>query len=155
MLPRLTPQESWMDFITEGRQFHKAALGGLNRPDVFSPEILYNLLAMAMEKYIMGLLMYRKSLPDNHTFRDLVDGLRRMEAQDPKYSGPRLADELAEELLALDAFQEICSVEGYARRGPSVEEIRNMTRTSARLREYVMAGLPPEAMTQDGGDAGK
>ncbi len=153
MLPRLSPTESWSDFITQGRQFHKAALGGLKRTEVFTSEILYNMLAMAMEKYIMGLLMYRKNLPDNHTFRDLVDGLRRMEAQSEDYSGPRLTDELAEELLALDAFQEICSVEGYARQPPSEEEILRMSRTCAKLKEYVEAGVPPEMVRQDAGTA--
>ncbi|WP_152555186.1 hypothetical protein [Desulfonatronum thiodismutans] len=154
MLPRLTPTEFWRDFIAEGRQFHKAALGGLKRTEVFTPEILYNMLAMAMEKYIMGLLMYRKNLPDNHTFRDLVDGLRRMEARSENYSGPRLTDELAGELLALDAFQEICSVDGYARQPPSNEEILRMSRTCAKLQEYVDAGLPPETTTRDGAAAG-
>ncbi|WP_052813222.1 hypothetical protein [Desulfonatronum thioautotrophicum] len=153
MLPRLPSTESWRDFINEGRQFHKAALGGIKRSEIFTTEILYNLLAMAMEKYIMGLLMYRKNLPDNHTFRDLVDGLRRMEAQSEDYSGPRLTNKLAEELLALDAFQEICSVEGYARRPPSEEEILRMSQTCASLQEYVEAGLPPEAVKQDGGAA--
>jgi len=149
MLPRLTPRESWQDFIAEGRQFHKAALGGLKRTEVFTPEILYNLLAMAMEKYIMGLLMYRKNLPDNHTFQDLVDGLRRMEAQSGATSSPRLTDALAEELLALDAFQEICSVDGYARQAPNEAEILRMSQTCARLQEYVQAGLPPETAIQD------
>ena len=153
MLPRLTPTESWREFMAQGRQFHKAALGGMKRTEVFTPEILYNMLAMAMEKYIMGLLMYRKNLPDNHTFRDLVDGLRRMEAQSADSSGPRLTDELAGELLALDAFQEICSVDGYARQPPSDEEILRMSRTCARLQEYVEAGLPPETATQDAGAA--
>lgn len=154
MLPRMPPTEFWRDFIAEGRQFHQAALGGLKRPEVFTPEILYNMLAMAMEKYIMGLLMYRKNLPDNHTFRDLVDGLRRMEARSEDSSGPRLTEELAGELLALDAFQEICSVDGYARQSPSDEEISRMSRTCAKLRKYVDAGLPPEAAARDGGAAG-
>ena len=147
MLPRLTPTESWREFMAQGRQFHKAALGGLKRTEVFTPEILYNMLAMAMEKYIMGLLMYRKNLPDNHTFRDLVDGLRRMEAQSADSFGPRLTEELAGELLALDAFQEICSVDGYARQPPSDEEILRMSRTCANLLEYVEAGLPPDTAT--------
>ncbi|SDB40564.1 hypothetical protein SAMN05660653_01949 [Desulfonatronum thiosulfatophilum] len=147
ILPRLTPKESWMEFIAEGRQFHKTALGGINRPEVFTPEILYNLFAMAMEKYIMGLLMFRKNLPDNHTFQDLVDGLRRMEAQAGEALVASLDEELAGELQALDAFQEICSVEGYARRAPNEEEILKMSRTCTKLREYVEAGLPRESAT--------
>jgi len=59
----------------EGEGFYKASKGALTRPEVFTPLISYNILAMAAEKYCMSLCYLQGCLPDNHTFHDFADTL--------------------------------------------------------------------------------
>ena len=41
----------------------------------YSPDLLYNLCAMAIEQYFMALCVYKNVLPENHRFSDLVDAV--------------------------------------------------------------------------------
>ncbi len=119
--------ETHETFFEEGRKYLKTARGGLKRPEVFTEEILYNVVAMAMEKTIMGILIYNGTLADNHTFSDLVDALRRIKAVD---------DETAADLLDFEQYQTICSVfDGYQRKKMDREVILRMVDTAAAIEE--------------------
>jgi len=106
--------EKWSEFMTEGDAYLKTARGGQKRPGVFTPEILYNLLAMAIEKHIMAALIFKGTLADNHTFTDMIHSARKLCPLD---------DALIEKLIQLESYQEICPVfDGYNRKEfPSVE----------------------------------
>lgn len=100
--------EKWSEFMTEGDAYLKTARGGQKRPGVFTPEILYNLLAMAIEKHIMAALIFKGTLADNHTFTDMIHSARELCPLD---------DELIEKLIELESYQEICPVfDGYNRK---------------------------------------
>jgi hypothetical protein len=72
-------EDEWRTFIDDGDRYLKAAAGGAaRRPEVFTPEILYNLSAMAIEKHAMGYLMVHRRMPENHTLRDLMDAIRKL-----------------------------------------------------------------------------
>lgn len=135
LLPKLPSLSGWKPFLDEAEAFNRIAVKGPGRPAVFTPEILYNIIAMAIEKYVMAYLIHARNLPDNHTMADLVDGLRRV---------GNLDDDLAEELLFIDSFQEICSVDNYNRTVPTDAEIRRMIGTCNRIREVVLSRLPSE-----------
>lgn len=112
-------------FLEEGDQYLRAALGGLRRPAVFTPEILYNLFAMAIEKHFMGLLAARGALPENHTFTDLVAAARRVVDLDA---------DLAAELLDLETFQNLCpAFDGYTRATPGPEAVARLAAAALRV----------------------
>jgi len=95
-------------FMEEGDAYLKAARGGQKRPGVFTPEILYNLLAMSIEKHIMAALIFKGTLADNHTFTDMIQSAKELCPLD---------DALIEKLIELERYQEICPVfEGYHRK---------------------------------------
>jgi len=120
-----TPDLGSAAFLEEGDQYLKAALGGLRRPQVFTPEILYNLLAMAVEKHFMALLTVRGTLPENHTFTDLVDAARQVVGLDA---------DLEAELLALETFQNLCpAFDGYARTAPDTQTIDRLVAAALRV----------------------
>lgn len=106
--------DKWQEFMQEGDAYLKTARGGQKRPGVFTPEILYNLLAMAIEKHMMAALIFKGTLADNHTFTDLIHSARELCPLD---------DTLIEKLIALESYQEICPVfDGYNRKEfPSAE----------------------------------
>ena len=67
--------EAYRDFQREGDAYLKTARGARKRPQVFTPTILYGILSLAIEKHLMAILLQVDQLPDNHTFRDLVDAM--------------------------------------------------------------------------------
>ncbi len=122
-------EKEWTRFTDEGAQFLKTARNAVRkRRKVFTPDILYNLIAMSIEKYIMGYLLYRKNLPDNHTLGDLMDALRRV---DP------VEDDLCDRIIRMDRFQEICCITTYSREMPQVKDIEEMLTLGERIRDFV------------------
>ncbi|MDR9501526.1 MAG: hypothetical protein RI601_07000 [Desulfurivibrionaceae bacterium] len=116
---RRDPIGGWQDFLKEGGQFLATAVNGhAKRQEVFTSEILYNLVGMAIEKLVMALLMQSGNLPYNHTMHDLVESMEEFLPGD-------LAN-LGEELKALDGFQEICDIASYNITPPTMAEIAGM-----------------------------
>jgi hypothetical protein len=131
---RLLQIDDWRQYIKEGGQYlHTACEAAERRGEVFTPEILYNLTAMAIEKFIMGYLMSRGDLADNHTMRDLVEALERNAGPQP---------ELGAKLRYLDAFQEICDLETYSRKPALPEDIPEILAIGQLVREFVTERVP-------------
>lgn len=117
--------ETYKDFLEDGRKFLKTARGGLRRPEVFTEEILYNILGMAIEKSIMGILMYHGTLADNHTFTDLLNSLQQVTEVDPK---------IVADLYEFESYQNLCPVfEGYETKKVSFDVIHRMLESASTI----------------------
>lgn len=123
-----TENETWKQFLNEGKQFFKTASNGVGKPEKFTPDILYNIVSMSIEKYIMAFLMKSKNLPFNHTLQDLLDGIKKVTNVDR---------DLEERLIHLNSFQEICSVDQYSRKSPSNEDIEYMVTTAKIVANFI------------------
>lgn len=122
--------KGWEEYLHEGNQYLTTARNAFaGQRHAFTAEILYNVIAMAIEKLVMGALMQSGNLPYNHTMRDLA------EAMEEHFPG-RLGT-IRERLLALDAYQEICDLDTYHRTPPTMEEIPAMLSLAMELREVV------------------
>ncbi len=125
---------SWQTFIDEGHRFYMtAANGSAKRAEVFTPDILYNLISMAIEKFIMGFLLYHNRMPDNHTLEDLIVALQKVED---------VGEDLYNRVLNMDRFQEICSVFTYQRKTPGSEDIAEMLDVGRLIQAFVGDRLP-------------
>ena len=142
LIPRGAIQ-GWQDFRREGEGFLKTATAAYTkRPEVFTAEILYNLVAMAIEKLVMAALMRYGTLPYNHTMADLVEAMEQ--------TFPGAIQGLRAGLLQLDKYQQICDLDTYRITPPGRREIPAMLDLGARMQELVaekiMAGAArPEA----------
>ena len=126
------PIEGWEEFLHEGAAYLKTAHGAYAKErKVFTPEILYNVIAMAIEKFAMAALMRYGALPCNHTMGDLV------EAMENTFPGA-LAD-IREDILGMDRYQEICDVEAFTIRPPERDRIPGMLDVATRLQSLVQA----------------
>ncbi|HEB49790.1 MAG TPA: hypothetical protein ENI89_04195 [Desulfobulbus sp.] len=130
----------WEEFLEQGEGYLKTATRGYaGRRKIFTPEILYNLIAMAIEKFVMAALMRQGSLPCNHTMADLVEAMEAL--------FPDLIAEFREDLLALDRYQEICALDTFHIRPPSMDEIPAMLDLARHLRNILenaeAQGAPP------------
>jgi hypothetical protein len=120
--------EKWSEYMTEGDAYLKTATGGTKRPGIFTPEILYNLLAMAIEKHIMAALVFKGTLADNHTFSDLIDSAKAI---------CPLSDSVVTKLLDLEVYQNICPVfDGYNRDPFPVEQVPEMIDVAAQIQQW-------------------
>lgn len=103
----LTPLDSiraiqgWEEFLEDGRGYLQTATEAFRKErTIFTPAILYNLSAMAIEKFVMAALMYRGTMPYNHTMTDLVEAMEE--------NFPGAITHMREGLLRLDTYQDIC-----------------------------------------------
>jgi hypothetical protein len=103
-------KEGWEQFLEDGRGFHRTVLGGLKRPEVFTPEIIQNIAAMGIEKYFMALFARRGILPRNHTMGDFTEEIKAFMS---------LPEDLEASLLYFDSLQNICSFDDFRITKPS------------------------------------
>lgn len=122
----------WQEFLKEGNQFLSTAKNAYaNKRKAFTAEILYNLVAMAIEKHIMALLMKSGNLPYNHTMHDLVESMEEFL--------PDTLKGLGDKIKALDAFQEICDKESYSIITPSMSEVSRMIDLAKEVQTITLA----------------
>lgn len=106
--------QSWVVFYRDGCAFERTARGAVHRAHVFTPEILQNLVAMAIEKYFMAICLKRGQLPYNHTMADLLEAMKDKIV---------IPDETQKTLLYMDQLQQICSVELFHIEKPRAEDV--------------------------------
>ena len=94
-------------WLKEGRQFLQIAQRSYQSRNKLTPEILYNVLGLAVEKCLMAALDMHGRLPDNHTFTDLIDATKQVGEIDVS---------IADQLRKFESYQNICPVfAGYHR----------------------------------------
>lgn len=118
--------DDWEQYRLEGEQFLNLAAGAfLRKKKSFTPEILYNLIAMGIEKLVMAALMEIGRLPYNHTMHDLVAALEEWL--------PETIRGMEDSVRELDSYQEICDPYICTIKVPTAAEIENMLALARRL----------------------
>lgn len=123
----------WHIFLRDGEQFLKTAQSAyLKGRKEFSPDVLYNLTCMGIEKLIMAFLMKRGDLAENHTMGDLLIALERHIGKN---------QDIAAKLHYLDTFQEICDLDTYVVRQPSADDTKKIVNIGADLHTHLTPHL--------------
>jgi len=124
--------DDWGQYRLEGQQYLNLADAALTKKKAaFTPIILYNIFAMAIEKLVMSALMEVGRLPYNHTMYDLVGAMELWLPE--KIAG------MGERLRALDRYQEICDLENTQIIEPTAEELEQMLQVSRELERSLLA----------------
>lgn len=119
----------WHIFLRDGEQFLNTARAAHDKNKKgFSPEVIYNLVCMGIEKLIMAFLMQRGDLAENHTMGDLLRALEKHLGSNP---------DIHEKLLFLDSFQEICDLDTYVTRKPTDDDLKKMLTSGGDLHSYL------------------
>jgi hypothetical protein len=108
---------NWQTWLEQGDQYLRASTPK-SRINRFGTVIRYNLISMSLESYVMAILDYHHTLPDNHTFTDLITALDVVMP---------LENTLKKRILLYENIQSICSVEKYHRSSPTEEELQDLT----------------------------
>ncbi len=125
--------QSWKEFWERGESYLRVAEKGLQRPDKFNAAALYNIVALAIEGLFMGRFVAAGTLPRNHTLLDLVEEERELGS---------LPDDVAERLIAMDAFQNLCSLAAYERKEATREDIVSFVSLASQVRDILSVRLP-------------
>jgi acyl-CoA thioesterase len=130
-LPPVEAVNGWGRFLRDGEGYLKTAVNAHeNRKEIFTPENLYNVTAMAIEKFVMAALMRHGAMPYNHTMADLVEAMEK--------TFPHTMDDIREGLLALDKYQQICAIDTYNISPLSMDEILDMLELAQKVRQLVV-----------------
>ncbi len=124
--------QEWKRFVDEGDKYLKAAIGGAKRRDVFTPELIYNIVAIAVEKHLMGYLLYHRRMPENHTLRDLIRAVKEIAP---------ITDDLEQKINCMDSFQEICCLSTYNRRIPNETDVVLFFELGRDIQDFVEKAL--------------
>ncbi len=127
----MQPIQGWEEYLQDGKAFLKTATAAYaGNKEAFTPEILYNIIAMGIEKFVMAALMRQGKMPYNHTMKDLVEALDE--------AFPGAINGIREGLLHLDGFQEICDLEGFSITPPDMKEIPVMLELAAKMQAFAI-----------------
>lgn len=137
-LRQVQPIQGWEEFLHDGEGFLQTAVAAHEkRKKVFTAEILYNIIAMAIEKFVMAALMRHGTMPYNHTMVDLTAAMEE--------TFPGKLDGIRDRLLHLDAYQDICDLDGFSITPPPMEEVPAMLELAETLQSLVTQRLIPNA----------
>ncbi|MFH1217878.1 MAG: hypothetical protein V1706_15400 [Pseudomonadota bacterium] len=123
----------WRKYFSEGDQFLALAGKGIHNLEKFSPETLYNVVAMGIEKHLMALFLYNNNLPEGHTLTNLL-------SYGEKYL--TIDGDILRTLAFMDSLQEICSLDDTHRRTPTLAELEMMVKVAVRIQQKVQESLP-------------
>lgn len=122
--------DNWRDYQRDGEQFLNTAVAAYKKKKrAFSPDTIYNLTCMAIEKLIMAFLMKNGDLAENHTMGDLHRALTRHLGHEQS---------LEEKLMFLDTFQEICDLDEYNIRIPTADDVEKILSIGEDIRTLLM-----------------
>ncbi len=91
---------SWNDFYSQGIQYMAAVERSVSNGDFFTPVLVYNITAIAIEKLIIGACMFSGNIPYSHTLSEMAGFAKNI---------INLDDTLADDLNTMDRLQMICS----------------------------------------------
>lgn len=126
--------DGWDEFLKDGGAFlNTAQKAYIQSRRAFTPEILFNIITMSIEKFVMAAVMRYGSMPENHTMTDLVRALETVFPEDLTH--------LKDGLLKLDSYQEICDLDSFAISPPTLDEIPDMLKLAFSLHELVLTKI--------------
>ena len=104
---------NWNSWLLQGDQYLKAITpkSGKSR---FDTVVRYNMISMSLEAYVMAIMDFHKTLPQNHTYTDLLIGLETV---------VQLDENLKKRILKYENIQSICSIEKYHTVAPTEDEL--------------------------------
>lgn len=129
-LASIQPIQGWQEFLEDGKGYLRTADGAyLNGNRIFTPGILYNIIAMAIEKFVMAALMWHGTMPYNHTMTDLVDSMEE--------TFPAAIADIKDGLLKLDTYQDICDPYDFKIVEPAMDDIPAMLSLAKKMQHLV------------------
>jgi HEPN domain-containing protein len=94
----------------------------------FSDELVFNILSMSIEKFLVGLLMSKGIMPANHVIKHLLN-----ETEEHF----KISKVVQKTLSTVDDYLYICSMDSFTSKVPTKEEMANLLAATEKLKVFV------------------
>lgn len=105
---------TWDDFYSYGVMYMSIVEKSAARRDHFTPVLIYNMSAIAIEKLIMGVLIQNGTLPFCHTLSGMAEFSKNIIGFD---------EGLVNDMNVMDSMQMICSEDDISSKIPEIEDV--------------------------------
>ncbi len=109
-----TENPTWNEFYSEGILYMRTAEKSIRRAEIFTPVIIYNVTAIAIEKLLMGACLSGGHLPFCHTLSGMADYAKSIIGLD---------ENLVNDMNIMDSMQMICLEESFSSKEPDLEDV--------------------------------
>jgi len=107
----------YQSVLKEANGYYSAAKGGYNKQKKFSTDLTFSIMAMAIEKYLVAILLADDILPEGHTVSGLIEEIERKMPLD---------EEMKKHLLKVDEYMFLCSLDAFKAKTPTAEEMEDL-----------------------------
>jgi hypothetical protein len=133
----LSSISDWHDHVRAGAQYIQTAVGGLQRREVFTNELVFQLAAMGIEKIIVGLCQYYGRMPSDHTLSGLLTDLAAVRPLD---------EALAERVRRVEMIDDMCTLDAERRIPPGDIEVQLALLTGREVAVFARQHVPWDAI---------
>jgi len=117
------------DIMIKGADsYYNSARGAFYKDSKFTTELIFNILTMAVEKYLVGLLMSKGIMPENHVIKYLLEETELYFTLDKT---------VHQNLTKVDEYLYICSLDSFTKKVPSRDELESMIMALDNLKNFV------------------
>lgn len=130
----------YREFYLDGKSYFASARGKSAKKSVFTIELRFDLLGMAIEKLLMSILLKNGTLPDIHILGEMG---KTVHAFSP------LPEWVLQNLEAMDKHMHICSLNDYRRTEPTAAEFDSYLNAAEIIADMAAATVEGTAHVSD------
>jgi len=124
-------QSTYKTFLDAGEKYAQTSYSLVQKKKRFSADLVYNIMALSIENYLVGFLQSKGDLPESHTLLDIILYVK-------KYHD---VGNLEQEIKWMNRFQEVCCIDFYKRRVPNDEDLDIMLDLNGKVKKLVESGI--------------
>ncbi len=120
-------EEEWKEYYNNGLAYCRTALAVRSRKEKFGTVVLYNLIGLALEGMLTGMIMKNGEMPEHSGVGSMLRILKE------KYDMPL---SFKEESRFFNKFMNFCSLDVTPQEDPSADDIDRMLDFLVRVKEW-------------------
>ena len=120
-------------YVEAGNSYLRTAQRGHRRDSVFNGTMIYHILCLSIEKYLMGIFCFHNAIPQHSTLSHMVQ-----EAAD----FADLPADLIEQVRAMDSVLNLCDPAAPLQAVLTESQLGSMIRVGERIRDVASAHIP-------------
>ena len=125
--------ESYFD---AGNSYLETAKRGHRRSTVFTGTMIYHVLCLSIEKFLMGIFCYHNAIPQHSTLSHMIQEVAAF---------TDMPDELIEQVKSMDSVLNLCDPSAPLQAVLTESQLQGMLSVGEQIRDLVAAHLPRAA----------
>lgn len=131
-------EKKWDFYYSEGCGFYKTAIKSYSgEGKSFNNELLYNIVSMSMERFLISLLLFNNKMPLSETISGLIRELKDV---------VEWPAEFVTEVRWMNKFLHLCSLDPTPMKIPNDEEMLRIMNIAKEVKERVLVEFPEGAI---------